>query len=470
MKSLWIWPFELEEKIGEGGMGVVYRGRYVKNNLRVAVKLLPEDVADETILKRFEREVDLLKALRHPNIVHSFGGVCEDKRRFYAMELVDGGTLEGLLKARGGSLPWERVIELGVQMCAALQYAHEMGIVHRDVKPGNFMLTKDGQVKLGDFGLATVTSGHKLTASGKTVGSFRYMAPEQVRGTPPPVPQTDLYALGCVLFLMLTGRPPFDGASAAELLQKQLDARPPRVTEFAPDCPVALERLIDSLLRKSIDERPQSAAAVAQALQSVTLTTLATIPARSAALEVTREAPTLRGLRDDFGRKLPAAPRWLTLSLAGAVVLLLAVSGYLINRNRQLAEAEQLWIDAYQNGDRNTKIKAAEALGKLAQRSKTALRTLEAGISEGPSWQREATIRALGNSGTAGRPYIDRLRGVHRNSENQQVRYAADEAIKNLRNAPERGCPWGTVLFWLVLVGGIAGGYVYWRKQGSARA
>lgn len=464
MKSLWIWPFELEEKIGEGGMGVVYRGRYVKNNMRVAVKLLPEDVTDETILKRFEREVELLKALRHPNIVHSFGGVCEDRRRFYAMELVDGGTLEDLLRSRGGSLPWERVIELGVQMCAALQYAHEMGIVHRDVKPGNFMLTKDGHVKLADFGLATVASGHKLTASGKTVGSFRYMAPEQVRGNPPPVPQTDLYALGCVLFLMLAGRPPFDGTSAAELLQKQLDARPPRVTEFAPDCPIALERLIDSLLRKSIDERPKSAAAVAQALQSVTLTTVASIPSRNASLEMTREARTPRDLPSE-PRVRPAAPRALTLSLGGAVIVLLAVSGYLFNRNRQLAEAEQLWIEQYQNGDQQSKLKAAEALGKLARNSDPAMQTLEAGISEGPWWQRAATIRALGNSGTAGRPYIERLMGVQRNSEDQEVRIAAGEAITKLREAPENSFPWGTIIFFVLLASGAAVGYVYWRKH-----
>jgi eukaryotic-like serine/threonine-protein kinase len=467
MKSLWIWPFELEEKIGEGGMGVVYRGRYVKNNRRVAVKLLPEDVADDIILKRFEREVELLKTLRHPNIVHSFGGVCEDKRRFYAMELVEGGSLDTLLRSRGGSLPWERVIELGVQMCAALQYAHEMGVVHRDIKPGNFLLTKDGQVKLGDFGLATVIAGNKLTASGKTVGSFRYMAPEQVRGKPDPVPQTDLYGLGCVLFLMLAGRPPFDGATAAELLQKQLEARPPRVTEFAADCPLSLERLIDSMLRKSIDERPQSAAVVAQALRSVTLTTVASVSSRSPALDVTRDARTIPELPSEVAPKR-AAPRWLTWSLVGAVVVLLAVCGYLFNRNRQLAEAEQLWIDAYQNGDRETQIKAAEALGKLAQRSKRALRTLDEGLSTGPARRRVATIEALGNTGAAGRPHIERLMGLERNEEDPQIRYAAAESLKKLREAPESSFSWMTAFFWLIVAGCLAGGYIYWRKLQTA--
>jgi len=468
MKSLWIWPFELEEKIGEGGMGVVYRGRYVKNNRRVAVKLLPEDVADEIILKRFEREVELLKTLRHPNIVHSFGGVCEDKRRFYAMELVEGGSLDTLLRSRGGSLPWERVIELGVQMCSALQYAHEMGVVHRDIKPGNFLLTKDGQVKLGDFGLATVIAGNKLTASGKTVGSFRYMAPEQVRGKPDPVPQTDLYGLGCVLFLMLTGRPPFDGMTAAELLQKQLEARPPRVTEFATDCPASLERLIDSLLRKSIDERPQSAVAVAQALRSVTLTTMASVTSRSPALDVTREVRTIPDVPSAAREPKPATPRWLTWSLAGAVVVLLVVCGYLFNRNRQLAEAEQLWIDAYQNGDRDAKIKAAEALGKLAPRSKRAMRTLGDGLSAGPAWQQVATIQALGNTGAAGRPHMERLMGLQRNAESEQIRYAAAESLKKLREAPESSLSWMTFLFWLIVAGCVAGGYAYWRKLKTA--
>ena len=133
----WIWPFELQDKIGEGGMGVVYRARYVVNDRQVAVKLLPSDVTDEVILARFERELEILKTMRHPNIVRCFGGICENQLRFYAMELVDAGTLEELIETQG-RLPPMQVVEFGRQMCAALAYAHERGVIHRDIKPGNF--------------------------------------------------------------------------------------------------------------------------------------------------------------------------------------------------------------------------------------------------------------------------------------------------------------------------------------------
>src|SRR5262249_24462929 len=155
-----IWPFELLVQIGEGGMGVVYRARYVVNNREVAVKMLPADVTDKVVLQRFERELEVLKSLKHPNIVRCFGGLCEDKGRFYAMELVGGGTLESELE-RKGQLSWESVVEYGLQMCAALDWAHQQGVVHRDVKPSNFLLTPEGQLKLGDFGLATMAAARK---------------------------------------------------------------------------------------------------------------------------------------------------------------------------------------------------------------------------------------------------------------------------------------------------------------------
>ena len=237
IQDRWIWPFELLEKIGEGAMGVVYRARSVTNNREVALKLLPDEFAsDETLAARFEREMDVLKTLKHPHIVHSYGGVCEGRRRFYAMQLVEGGSLYHLIKKRG-PMSWKRAVDYARQMCAGLGFAHQHGVVHRDVKPSNFLLTKDGKLKLSDFGLAHVSSATKLTAAGKTMGTYQYMAPEQIRGSTDISAQTDLYAMGCVIFEMLTGRSPFTGDSPAEILQQHLEAVPPRVSDFALDCP-----------------------------------------------------------------------------------------------------------------------------------------------------------------------------------------------------------------------------------------
>lgn len=260
--SRWIWPFELLDQIGEGGMGQVYRARYVPRKIEVALKMLPADVTDATALARFEREMEVLKTLRHPNIVRCFGGVCEDKQRFYAMELVPGGSLDDILKAKK-RLPWELVIEYALQMCAALECSHDKGVVHRDVKPGNFLVGKDGQLKLSDFGLASVAAARRITAAGKTAGTFLYMAPEQIRGEAV-TPQTDLYALGCVLFELLTGRPPFVGATAAATLHMHCKQEPPRITETALECPATLESLVMRLLAKNAADRPVSAGAVAR--------------------------------------------------------------------------------------------------------------------------------------------------------------------------------------------------------------
>ena len=270
MEKRWIWPFELLDKLGEGGMGLVYRARYVGNDRMVAVKLLPDDVAaNPTLVARFERELEVLKQLKHPHIVHCFGGQCESKQRFYAMELVEGGTLHSLL-AEVGKLPWETVVDYGLQMCSALEFAHERHVVHRDVKPANFLLTHSGKLKLSDFGLAVVVAAQRITAAGKTMGTFHYMAPEQIRGKPPVSNRTDLYALGCVFFEMLTGNPPFDADSAAEVLHKHLKETPPRVRDLEPDCPIELDLLIRDLLQKDPEARPASAGIVAERLKSAT--------------------------------------------------------------------------------------------------------------------------------------------------------------------------------------------------------
>jgi serine/threonine-protein kinase len=176
-----IGPFIIGRQLGAGGMGVVYRAVYTETGREVALKVLPPGlIGDDKIRARFEREIGILKKLSHPNIVRYYGGGTHEGQRWYAMELIDGGAVSQLLKRRGRLTP-EQAIEAGRQLCAALEHAHNAGIIHRDLKPGNLFITTRGRIKLGDFGIARDTEASPLTAAGKTVGTYAYMAPEQIR-------------------------------------------------------------------------------------------------------------------------------------------------------------------------------------------------------------------------------------------------------------------------------------------------
>ncbi|MEZ6056913.1 MAG: serine/threonine-protein kinase [Planctomycetaceae bacterium] len=263
-----IGPFELEERLGVGGMGIVYKATYLKTGQTVAVKVLAPDLtADDKVAKRFEREMEILKKLKHPNIIKYYGGSSTAAQRFYAMEIVEGGALDDVLKKR--RLSWEETIDYGIQIAKALEHAHAAGIIHRDLKPANLLLADNGVLKLSDFGIARDTQVTALTAAGKTVGTMAYMAPEQITGKSPITRRTDLYALGCVLFEMLTGRPPFQGETQPELLFKHVDEVPPSVRELNMEVPVWLERLISELLEKDPEDRPFDALAVQVKLEEI---------------------------------------------------------------------------------------------------------------------------------------------------------------------------------------------------------
>ena len=269
MENRSIGPFELEDQLGAGGMGVVYRAKYTKTGQRVALKVLsPGLQEDEKLIARFTRELEILKKLKHPNIVQCYGGGRLGAQRFYAMELVEGGSLSELLK-RKGKFDWQQVIEYGIQICAALEHAHENGVVHRDLKPANLMLDKTGKIKLADFGLARISDATALTAAGKTLGTFAYMAPEQISGSSPITAKTDLYAFGVVLYELVTGKTPFQTETTAELLMQHLTKKPPRVCTEVLDCPIWLERVILNLMEKEPDKRPRDALAVEQSLREV---------------------------------------------------------------------------------------------------------------------------------------------------------------------------------------------------------
>ncbi len=181
--------------------------------------------------ERFLREATILEQFRHPNIVRYLARGKSGATYYYAMEYVSGPTLDSVL-SKQETLPWRQVVDLGIQLCDALQYAHDRGIVHRDLKPSNLMVTEKGQLKLTDFGIAKDLDGTALTATGRTLGTAAYMAPEQIRGTPEVSHKTDLYALGCVFYQMLTGQPPFSGTSPVVLMHAHINqpspARAPR--------------------------------------------------------------------------------------------------------------------------------------------------------------------------------------------------------------------------------------------------
>ena len=269
MSKRMIGPFEVGDRIGVGGMGIVYRAVYTKNGARVALKVLSPDVANsESLQRRFEREISILKKLQHPHIVRYYGGGKFGSQRFYAMELVEGGSLEDYLKKKK-RLPWEEAIEFAMQIARALEHAHEAGVIHRDLKPANLLMTSASVIKLTDFGIARDTTATALTAAGKTVGTYAYMAPEQIRGKPPVDKKTDLYALGCVLFEMISGETPFTSENQGEMLMQHLQEEPPRITSLVPDCPSFLEELIFRLLEKDPADRVYDALALQHELDDV---------------------------------------------------------------------------------------------------------------------------------------------------------------------------------------------------------
>lgn len=251
--------FELCEVLGVGTVGTIYRAIEKSSGKQFAIKKLHPGVSqDQLIRARFRREMAILERLTHPHIVHYYGGGEDDGILFYVMELVNGGTVKGLLQVKG-TFEWPIVVEVTRQICSALQYAHNNGVIHRDLKPSNLFLTKSGEIKLGDFGIARDLDHSDITTSGMTVGTHAYMAPEQITGEQAVSGKADLYSLGCCLFEMLVGRTPFQGDNFAQLFEQHLRAKPPHVRDFVGSCPTELDAIVDRLLEKNPEDRPFNA-------------------------------------------------------------------------------------------------------------------------------------------------------------------------------------------------------------------
>lgn len=453
-------------------MGRVYRARYVVNGREVALKMVPADVTDQTALARFERELDVLKNLKHPNIVRCFGGSCENKRRFYAMELVSGGTLEDQLQEKK-RLPWEQVIYYGLQMCDALACSHEKGVVHRDVKPSNFLITKSGQLKLSDFGLASVATSRRITAAGKTAGTFLYMAPEQIRGQEV-TPQTDLYAMGCVLYELVTGVPPFIGDTPAATLHMHCRDTPVRPTEKAMDCPVALERIILQLMEKDAKDRPQSATQVASLLKGVKQTVTIVSPTTESRLDrlssivpvTPAESPFLKPDLPEPTQQNQLLPKWAFITLVTALLVSLIGNISTLTRSRSNHVSEELWVQALENHQIAVQLAATNALGEIARETGRHVDLIERGLDNEDSQVRLASVAAVLRAGPYGKPLVPNLIGLTKTDANTSVREAARQAVEKLQKtkSPSR-FPWvGTILTTLLM--SIFGAGVYlWKKS-----
>jgi serine/threonine-protein kinase len=257
--------YEIEEKLGRGGMATVYRGRDRVLGRPVAVKVLAQKYADdEKFVTRFRREAQASARLNHENIVSVFDTGDTDGQHYIVMELVEGETLADLLK-REGKLSPERAARIASLVARALHAAHGEGIVHRDVKPGNVMLTPAGEVKVMDFGIARAATDETLTQTGMVLGTASYLSPEQSRGDSVDH-RSDLYALGCVIYEMLTGEPPFTGGSPLSVAYKHVNDAPQPVSQVNPSVPPGLEAVVMRALEKDPDARFPSADSMRQAM------------------------------------------------------------------------------------------------------------------------------------------------------------------------------------------------------------
>lgn len=257
--------YEILEVIGTGGMAVVYKAMCHRLNRYVAVKILRDELAnDEEFRKRFQTEAQAVAMLSHPNIVSVYDVSHSDGVEYIVMELIEGVTLMQYMKKKG-ALGWKEALHFAVQISKALEHAHEKGIVHRDIKPQNIMILKDGTIKVADFGIAALESAQEKK-SDQTVGSVHYIAPEQARGEQPD-PRSDIYSLGVVMYEMLTGKMPYDGDTAEQVAMKHITGHPVPPQELNPDIPEELAAITLKAMNSDINARYQSASELLRDLE-----------------------------------------------------------------------------------------------------------------------------------------------------------------------------------------------------------
>jgi len=323
-------PYEIVSPLGVGGMGEVYRAHDSRLDREVAIKVLPESLtSDRDRLRRFEQEARATAALNHPNILAIYQMATQDGASYLVEELLNGETLREALQR--GPFPLRKAIDYGVQIANGLAAAHDRGIVHRDLKPENLFLTKDGRVKILDFGLAKLTqiegvtgdgvtvTVHQRTDPGQVLGTVGYMSPEQVRGQDADR-RSDIFALGAVLHEMLTGKRVFQRPTPADTMSAVLNEEPPSISQAAPDAPASLQRVVHRCLEKNPEQRFQSASDLAFALQALSDSSANSAPS----VALGRENRALE--------KRPSHVRTAVAGVALVVVLGAAVSTYFWTR------------------------------------------------------------------------------------------------------------------------------------------
>lgn len=322
--------YEILEKIGEGGMAVVYKAFCHRLSRFVAVKIMRDEMAaDEEFKRRFCAESHAIAMLSHPNIVAVYDVSHSDDVEYIVMELVDGITLKQYMDKRG-AISWKEALHFTKQITKALAHAHSRGIIHRDIKPQNIMLLKDGTIKVADFGIAALEN--EMQESGQAVGSIHYIAPEQARGENPDA-RSDIYSLGIVMYEMLTGRKPYTGETIGEIAVKHMSSLPTMPSDIVPDIPPELERITLKAMSCPINKRYQSANELLDDLDKFTQAQIvqekkpeyenpAVAPVRSVS-EMSREKYSLR-------RKRSGTVAYMT-GVLGGLVLILALFVFLWN-------------------------------------------------------------------------------------------------------------------------------------------
>lgn len=309
--------YRLGREIGAGGMGVVYAAEDMRYGRSVAIKVVRPEVLSAAIVERFQREIAMAAKLTHPHIVALFDSGVEDGTLYYVMPFIDGETLRARL-AREGMLPLAEVRRLAEHLGSALQYAHDQGVVHRDVKPENIMLTSGGAM-LADFGIARERQGGTgLTSIGEFIGSPTYASPEQQRGDAAVGPASDQYALACLLFEATAGRPPFVAANRADFVVAHVTAVPPTLREFRPEAPVEMESAILRAMAKDPLERFPDVATLATAFGE---SAAPDAPSPSVPVVLPPTPPVVPPPAP------PAPPARVSPRAAGATAALVAVSG-----------------------------------------------------------------------------------------------------------------------------------------------